>query len=331
MQLLLDEDLLRVRCLQPGGLIGQWNTEHPDQQVRNGDWFVSVNGVQGSGSGMFTRLQRDAVLNITVSREAPPTRSDTGNTEDEASPSQASSPPRVRRFLMTLKKDDERMLGLQVSVTCRRVTVVRILPGIFQEWNDRNPERKLCVGDIIVFVNGVAKEEMLSELARPGILHILVQQGAARRGKHGALALTDSALAALPRTTYRGRSGEQECGICLQDWECGDEAMQLPCKHTFHPDCAAMWLLAHSALCPLCGWAAHIGKGITLDLDNPWDVPPTEEEDEPKPCARSPPFLVTVLPAMSERLPLSKPPPPRGPIASVFAVLSGDLKLCGAV
>ncbi|KAJ1978598.1 hypothetical protein H4R34_003145 [Dimargaris verticillata] len=42
------------------------------------------------------------------------------------------------------------------------------------------------------------------------------------------------------------------CSICLCNFQLGDEARKLPCRHVFHKECIDVWLLNHSALCPIC-------------------------------------------------------------------------------
>jgi len=42
------------------------------------------------------------------------------------------------------------------------------------------------------------------------------------------------------------------CTICLDDYEIGDKLRCLPCKHAFHANCIAKWLVERSATCPLC-------------------------------------------------------------------------------
>ncbi|KAF8082417.1 hypothetical protein N665_0827s0020 [Sinapis alba] len=42
-----------------------------------------------------------------------------------------------------------------------------------------------------------------------------------------------------------------QCSVCLDDFEIGMEAKEMPCKHKFHGDCLLPWLELHSS-CPVC-------------------------------------------------------------------------------
>lgn len=42
-----------------------------------------------------------------------------------------------------------------------------------------------------------------------------------------------------------------QCSVCLDDFEMGSEAKEMPCKHKFHSACILPWLDLHSS-CPVC-------------------------------------------------------------------------------
>ncbi|CAH8316329.1 unnamed protein product [Eruca vesicaria subsp. sativa] len=42
-----------------------------------------------------------------------------------------------------------------------------------------------------------------------------------------------------------------QCSVCLDDFEIGNVAKQMPCDHTFHSYCLLYWLQLHSS-CPVC-------------------------------------------------------------------------------
>jgi hypothetical protein len=42
-----------------------------------------------------------------------------------------------------------------------------------------------------------------------------------------------------------------QCTVCMDDFQVGDSARQLPCEHFFHQDCIIPWLNLHAS-CPIC-------------------------------------------------------------------------------
>ena len=44
---------------------------------------------------------------------------------------------------------------------------------------------------------------------------------------------------------------ENICSVCKEEFQIGNECMDLPCKHYFHKDCLMPWLNQHDS-CPIC-------------------------------------------------------------------------------
>ncbi|CAL9211162.1 RING-H2 finger protein ATL39-like [Musa acuminata AAA Group] len=98
--------------------------------------------------------------------------------------------------------------------------------------------------------------------------------------------LDPSAIAALPSFAYRrgadGRSGSEECCVCLSVVEEGEVVRVLPsCDHRFHAACVDLWLQVHRT-CPLCRADAAPGRAVegvkTADVAGapPSPAPPSE-------------------------------------------------------
>ncbi|KAG1338737.1 putative RING-H2 finger protein ATL64-like [Cocos nucifera] len=66
--------------------------------------------------------------------------------------------------------------------------------------------------------------------------------------------LDPQVLSSLPIFVYSSMAHEEnlECAVCLTEFKEGDKGRLLPgCYHSFHAECADMWLNSHST-CPLC-------------------------------------------------------------------------------
>eukprot|EP01065_Artemidia_motanka_P018724 TRINITY_DN2205_c0_g1_i7.p1 TRINITY_DN2205_c0_g1~~TRINITY_DN2205_c0_g1_i7.p1 ORF type:complete len:281 (+),score=96.09 TRINITY_DN2205_c0_g1_i7:63-845(+) len=59
------------------------------------------------------------------------------------------------------------------------------------------------------------------------------------------------AVRGLKRWTAEGSDMEIDCVVCQDSVRKGDEAVEMPCGHTFHNDCLMPWLKEHNT-CPTC-------------------------------------------------------------------------------
>merc|ERR1719456_1952707 len=51
-----------------GGLVGTWNEQHPDAQVRSGDHIIEVNGVRGDAAILLDKLKNELTLRVVLER-----------------------------------------------------------------------------------------------------------------------------------------------------------------------------------------------------------------------------------------------------------------------
>lgn len=67
--------------------------------------------------------------------------------------------------------------------------------------------------------------------------------------RHGTPPAKKEAVDAMP--TVKIGENSVQCSVCLDDFEVGIEAKEMPCKHKFHSKCILPWLELHSS-CPVC-------------------------------------------------------------------------------
>lgn len=111
---------------------------------------------------------------------------------------------------------------------------------IVQGSSDSNPNPNLTgnqtVGSLGDYFIGPSLEMLLQHLAEND------------PNRYGTPPAQKEAVEALP--TLKVEDALQ-CSVCLEDFEIGAEAKEMPCKHRFHSDCILPWLELHSS-CPVC-------------------------------------------------------------------------------
>ncbi|KAJ8621711.1 hypothetical protein MRB53_030240 [Persea americana] len=83
---------------------------------------------------------------------------------------------------------------------------------------------------------------------RPGLDLLLQHLLENDPSRYGTAPAKKEVVEAIPSV----KVGENlQCSICLDDFDMGSEAKEMPCKHKFHSGCIVPWLELHST-CPVC-------------------------------------------------------------------------------
>ncbi|KAI3747035.1 hypothetical protein L6452_09477 [Arctium lappa] len=83
----------------------------------------------------------------------------------------------------------------------------------------------------------------------PGLEQLLQHLAENDPNRYGTPPAQKEAVEAMPTVTIEENS--IQCSVCLEEFEVGTEAREMPCKHRFHGDCILPWLELHSS-CPVC-------------------------------------------------------------------------------
>lgn len=82
----------------------------------------------------------------------------------------------------------------------------------------------------------------------PGLDLLLQHLAENDPNRYGTPPAQKEAIEALPNVKIKDTL---QCSVCLDDFEIGTEAKEMPCKHKFHSACILPWLELHSS-CPVC-------------------------------------------------------------------------------
>ncbi|KAF5471366.1 hypothetical protein F2P56_011809 [Juglans regia] len=82
----------------------------------------------------------------------------------------------------------------------------------------------------------------------PGLDLLLQHLAENDPNRYGTPPAEREAIEALPTVTVKENL---QCSVCLDEFEVGSEAKEMPCKHKFHSGCILPWLQLHSS-CPVC-------------------------------------------------------------------------------
>lgn len=82
----------------------------------------------------------------------------------------------------------------------------------------------------------------------PGLDLLLQHLAENDPNRYGTPPAQKEAIDALPAVSIKE---SMQCSVCLDDFEMGAKAKEMPCNHKFHSGCILPWLELHSS-CPVC-------------------------------------------------------------------------------
>ncbi|XVF01756.1 hypothetical protein REPUB_Repub04eG0116600 [Reevesia pubescens] len=88
----------------------------------------------------------------------------------------------------------------------------------------------------------------------PGLEQLIQQLAENDPNRYGTPPASKSAIDSLPSvkiTKNHLNSEFNQCAVCMDEFEEGGQAKQMPCKHLYHKDCILPWLELHNS-CPVC-------------------------------------------------------------------------------
>lgn len=149
----------------------------------------------------------------------------------------------------------------------RRSAILQLLESLRDDDRDRDRERdREREGESLILINSnnqaiilqgnFNSEDNVSESGSglgdyflgPGLDLLLQHLSENDPNRYGTPPAMKEAVEALPCTRIEVAL---ICAVCLDDFEIGTEAKELPCRHKFHGGCILPWLELHST-CPVC-------------------------------------------------------------------------------
>ncbi|XP_030547651.1 E3 ubiquitin-protein ligase SIRP1-like [Rhodamnia argentea] len=101
----------------------------------------------------------------------------------------------------------------------------------------------------------------------PGLDLLLQHLAENDPNRYGTPPAQKEAVESMPTVTIKENL---QCSVCLDDFEIGAEAKEMPCKHKFHCGCILPWLELHSS-CPVCRYQLPADES-KLDSDGSRNV-----------------------------------------------------------
>ncbi|KAH0902340.1 hypothetical protein HID58_041843 [Brassica napus] len=161
------------------------------------------------------------------------------------------------------------LLGMMSNPRRRRssAAILQLLQGIREGINteDESSERNQFNTAFNFIQNNTSPSGTGDNFVGTGLAHLLEHLADNDPTRHGSLPARKEAVESLPTVKI---CETLQCSVCLDEFEKGSEAKEMPCKHKFHVGCIVPWLELHSS-CPVCRYELPPDDEVKADLLRP--------------------------------------------------------------
>ncbi|KAK9276592.1 hypothetical protein L1049_006127 [Liquidambar formosana] len=154
-----------------------------------------------------------------------------------ASEADMSETPLIERLITSRNRDLSSFIPFIFGVT-------NLTPGRDRQDPDEETPETPTPRDRIILINPFTQGMIVIE--GTSSLESLLREISSKGGQPPA---SKASIEAMPEVEITEESGE--CVICLEEWEIGGVAKEMPCNHRFHGECIEKWLGIHGS-CPVC-------------------------------------------------------------------------------
>ncbi|CAN6922594.1 unnamed protein product [Brassica oleracea] len=179
-----------------------------------------------------------------------------------------SNPRRRRRFRRTeLGLDNDAFDSIIRRRRRSSAAILQLLQGIREGINteDESSERNQFNTAFNFIQNNTSPSGTGDNFVGTGLAHLLEHLADNDPTRHGSLPARKEAVESLPTVKI---CETLQCSVCLDEFEKGSEAKEMPCKHKFHVGCIVPWLELHSS-CPVCRYELPPDDEVKADLLRP--------------------------------------------------------------
>uniref|UniRef100_A0A803MP26 RING-type E3 ubiquitin transferase n=1 Tax=Chenopodium quinoa TaxID=63459 RepID=A0A803MP26_CHEQI len=109
-----------------------------------------------------------------------------------------------------------------------------------------------CNRTVSLSPSSSSSEELACPHCNGGLEQLIQQLAENDPNRYGTPPASKSAVEGLPIVKVTEElllSDSSQCAVCMDEFQLGAEAKQMPCKHVFHSDCILPWLELHNS-CP---------------------------------------------------------------------------------